>query len=146
VPDAPVWTYFPRKDAVIAKLDVQTPFWKMPLCLWVKRFSAWPFSGCIMSAAFDHSKAPYFQGFVENQVRGSRNEVCFVHHGANGLLHWRELENFQALLPADKTADDLVEFVVKMPVPVHGPRVTGVQKGKTRGTGTSWRSTRMIGR
>lgn len=114
-PDAPVWTYFPRKDAIIDKLDAQTEFWKMPLWLWVKHFSGWPFNGYIMSAAFDHNKAPFFQSFVEVQVRNSRDEVSFLPHGANGRLRWGDLENYQALLPEGKTADDLVEFVVKMP-------------------------------
>jgi uncharacterized membrane protein HdeD (DUF308 family) len=114
-PDLPVWTYFPRKDAVTRKLDAQTPFWKMPLWLWVRDFSAWPLSGYIMSAAFDHNKAPFFQSFVEIQVHNSKDEVCFVPHGANGPLHWRDLENFQALLPPGKTEDDRVEFIVKMP-------------------------------
>jgi hypothetical protein len=113
-PAVPVWTYFPRKDAVIAKLDAQTPAWKMPVWLWVKHYSAWPFSGYIMSAAFDHNKAPFFQSFVEVQVRNSKNEVRFLPHGANGRLRWRELENFRALLPAGKTKDDDVEFVIKM--------------------------------
>ena len=68
-----------------------------------------------MSAAFDHTKAPYFQSFVEVQVLYSKNEVHFLPHGANGRLHWRELENFRALMPAGKTADDPVEFIIKMP-------------------------------
>jgi uncharacterized membrane protein HdeD (DUF308 family) len=114
-PDLPVWTYFPRKDAIIDKLDAQTPFWKMPLWLWLKHFSAWPFSGYIMSAAFDHNKAPYFQSFVEIQVLNSKDEVRFLPHSANGLLRWRDLENFQALMPAGKTEDDRVEFIIKMP-------------------------------
>ena len=114
-PDLPVWTYFPRKDAVTAKLDAQTPLWKMPLWFWVKHFSAWPFSGYIMSAAFDHTQAPFFQSFVEVQVRNSKGEVGLLPHGANGRLRWGELENFQALLPAGKTADDPVEFTIKMP-------------------------------
>lgn len=114
-PDAPIWTYFPRKDAVTAKLDAQTPTWKMPLWLWVKHLSAWPFTGYIMSAAFDHNQAPYFQSFVEIQVLNSKNEVRFLPRGANGRLRWRELENFQALMPSGKAADDLVEFVIKMP-------------------------------
>jgi hypothetical protein len=53
-----IWTYFPRKDAIVTKLDAQTPLWKMPLWLWVRDFSGWPFSGYILSAAFDHNKAP----------------------------------------------------------------------------------------
>jgi hypothetical protein len=114
-PDASPWTYFPSKDAVIAKLDAQTPVWKMPLWLWVKHFSAWPFSGYIMSAAFDHTKAPYFQSFIEVQVRGSKDEVAFLPHGAGGRLRWRDLENYRALMPAGKTGEDPVEFIVKMP-------------------------------
>jgi uncharacterized membrane protein HdeD (DUF308 family) len=109
------WTYFPRKDAIIDKLDVQTPRWKMPLWLWVKHFSAWPLNGYIMSAAFDHTRAPFFQSFVEVQVCNSKYEVRFLPHGANGRLRWRELENFEAFLPAGKTAGDYVEFVVPMP-------------------------------
>jgi hypothetical protein len=114
-PALPVWTYFPRKDAVIDKLDVQTPAWKMPLWLWVKHFSAWPLSGYIMSAAFDHNRAPYFQSFVEVQVYPSKDEVRFLPHGANGRLRWGDLENFRALMPAGKAESDPVEFVVTMP-------------------------------
>jgi uncharacterized membrane protein HdeD (DUF308 family) len=115
IPDTQLWTYFPRKDAVTEKLDAQTPVWKMPLWLWVKHFSAWPFTAYIMSAAFDHNRAPFFQSFVEVKVRNSKNEVCFIPHSANGPLRWRDLENFQALKPPDKTEDDPVEFVIKMP-------------------------------
>jgi uncharacterized membrane protein HdeD (DUF308 family) len=114
-PDLPLWTYYPRKDAVIAKLDAQTPLWKMPLWLWVKHFSAWPFNGYIMSAAFDHNKAPFFQSFVEVQVHNSKDEVRFLPHSAKGRMRWRELENFAAWMPAGKTADDYVEFIIKMP-------------------------------
>jgi uncharacterized membrane protein HdeD (DUF308 family) len=114
-PDLPVWTYFPRKDAVTAKLDAQTPAWKMPLWLWVKHFRAWPLSGYIMSAAFDHNKAPFLQSFVEVQVRGSKGEVRLLPHGANGRLRWRDLENFRALMPPAKSDADLVEFIIKLP-------------------------------
>jgi uncharacterized membrane protein HdeD (DUF308 family) len=114
-PDLPIWTYFPRKDAIINKLDAQTPFWKMPLWLWVKHLSGWPLSGYILSAAFDHNQAPFFQSFVEVRVLNSKDEVRFIPHGANGRLRWRDLENFQALMPAGKTENDVVEFIVKMP-------------------------------
>ena len=89
----------------------------MPLWLWVKHASAWPFSGYIMSAAFDHNNAPYFQSFVEIQVLNSKDEVRFLPHGANGRLRWRDLENFHALMPAGEAEDNPVEFVVKMPPP-----------------------------
>jgi uncharacterized membrane protein HdeD (DUF308 family) len=114
-PDLPVWTYFPRKDAIIAKLDAQTPIWKRPVWLWVKHLSGWPFSGYILSAAFDHNKAPYFQSFMKVQVHNSKDEVHLLPHGANGQLRWRDLENFEALMPAGKSEDDPVEFIIKMP-------------------------------
>jgi uncharacterized membrane protein HdeD (DUF308 family) len=114
-PALPIWTYFPRIDTITAKLDAQTPAWKMPLWLWVKHLSGWPFNGYIMSAAFDHNQAPFFQSFVEIQVLGSKDEVRFLPHDANGRLKWRQLENFQAVMPPGKTADDDVAFTVKMP-------------------------------
>ncbi len=115
--ELPVWTYYPRKDAVIDKLDAQTPLWKMPLWLWVKHLSGWPFSGYILSAAFDHNKAPYFQSFVEVQVLNSKQEVRILPYGSNGRLIWRDLENFQALMPGGKTEEDYAEFIIKMPPP-----------------------------
>lgn len=119
-PDQPatqIWTYFPRKDAVIAKLDQQTPLWKMPLWLWVKHLSGWPFNGYIMSAAFDHSRAPFFQSFVEVQVSNSQNEVRIIPHCATGRLRWQDLQNFESLLPAGQTREDLVEFIIPMTKP-----------------------------
>jgi uncharacterized membrane protein HdeD (DUF308 family) len=113
--DLPVWTYYPRKDAVTDKLDAQTPLWKKPLWLWVKHLSGWPFSGYILSAAFDHNKAPYFQSFVEVKVLNSKDEVRFLPHSANGPLRWCDLENFQAVMPVGKTDKDFVEFIIKMP-------------------------------
>jgi uncharacterized membrane protein HdeD (DUF308 family) len=112
--DVPLWTHFPRTDAIIAKLDDQTPAWKWPLWLWVRDYSGWPFNGYIMSAAFDHNKAPFFQSFVEVQVLNSKDEVRLIARGANGPLGWRDLENFRAVIPAGKAEDDPVEFIVKM--------------------------------
>jgi hypothetical protein len=67
-----------------------------------------------MSAAFDHNKVPFFQSFVEVRVRNSKNEVRFLPYSANGRLHWRDLENFRAFLPAGQSEDDPVAFIVKM--------------------------------
>jgi hypothetical protein len=111
------WMYFPRKDAVTAKLDDQTPLWKTPLWLWVKHFSGWPFNGYIMSAAFDHTRAPFFQSFVEVQVSNTKNEVRILPHGAAGRLRWRDLQNFESLMPAGKAEGDFVEFIIPMTRP-----------------------------
>jgi hypothetical protein len=106
--------YFPRKDFVIDKLDRETPFWKAPLWAWVKYLHAWPLSVEPMAGAFVYSRAPYLQSFVEVRVENSKNQVRFVPHGANGVLHWGELDTFGALQPAGKTGEDPVEFVFPM--------------------------------
>ncbi len=111
------WIYFPRKEAVIEKLDQQTPFWKMPLWLWVKHLSGWPFNGYIMSAAFDHTRAPFFQSFVEVQVSNSKSEVRILPYGATGRLRWRELQNYECLIPVGKRQEDFVEFVIPLTRP-----------------------------
>jgi hypothetical protein len=111
------WMYFPRKDAVTAKLDEQTPLWKTPLWLWVKHFSGWPFNGYIMSAAFDHTRAPFFQSFVEVQVSNTTSEVRILPHGAAGRLRWRDLQNFESLMPAGNAEGDFVEFIIPMTRP-----------------------------
>jgi hypothetical protein len=38
--------------------------------------------------------------------------VRFVLHGANGPLRWRDVQAAGDVKPADKTDDDVVEFVV----------------------------------
>jgi hypothetical protein len=48
-------------------------------------------------------------------LRNSKGKVALIPHGANGPLRWRELENYRVLMPAGKTADDHVEFLIKMP-------------------------------
>lgn len=111
------WTYYPSKDAVIAKLDAQTPFWKMPLWLWVKHLSGWPFNGYIMSAAFEHARAPFFQSFVEVQVDNVKNEVHILPQCASGRLRWLDLQNFEALMPPGKVKEDFVEFIIPMTRP-----------------------------
>jgi len=115
-PAVPNCAFFPRTDAVIAKLDRETPAWKMPLWLWVKYLRAWPFTAEALAGAFDYGKAPYFQSFVEVRVEVSANRVRLIPRGPNGPLRWRELETFGAVMPTGKTADDLVEFVIPMPV------------------------------
>ena len=113
-PAVPKWTYFPRKDDLIAKMDSQMPVWKMPLWLWVKHFQAWPAKAETLAGAFHYSRAPFFQSFVEVQVAGSKNEVRLIPHGTNGRLRWRDLENYPAIMPPGFTADDEAAFIVPM--------------------------------
>jgi uncharacterized membrane protein HdeD (DUF308 family) len=114
-PSVPDCAYFPEKAAVVAKLDRDTPFWKMPLWLWAKYLRAWPATAETTAAAFDYSRAPFFQSFVEVRVEGSANHVRLIPHSATGPLRWRELQTFGAIMPPGKMATDFVEFVVPMP-------------------------------
>jgi len=107
--------YFPRTDAVIAKLDRDTPAWKMPLWLWAKKLHAWPATAETLAGAFDYSRAPFFQSFVEIRVESSANRIRLIPHGANGPLRWCDLETFGTIMPAGKSRDDFVEFAVPMP-------------------------------
>jgi hypothetical protein len=67
-----------------------------------------------MAGAFVYSQAPYFQSFVEVRVENTKTQLCLVPHGANGPLHWRDLETFGALMPKGKTGGDAVEFIIPM--------------------------------
>src|SRR5947209_4837456 len=99
IPDC---AFFPRTDAVIAKLDRDTPAWKMPLWLWAKELRGWPASAEALAGAFDYSRAPFFQSFVEIRVESSANRVCLIPHGASGPLRWRDLQTFGAIMPPGK--------------------------------------------
>lgn len=112
VPDC---AYFPRRDFLIDKLDRETPTWKVPLWQWTKHLKAWPFTAETLAPAFDYNRAPYIQSFIEVRVEGSKDRVRLIPHGARGPLRWRELDSFGALVPAEKSGDDIVEFIVPMP-------------------------------
>ncbi len=113
-PAVPDCAFYPRKDFLIDKLDRETPAWKKPLWLWVKHLRAWPATAETVAGAFVYSRAPYLQSFVEIWVENSKDQVRLIPRGARGPLRWRELETFGALMPAGKTGEDAVEFVVPM--------------------------------
>jgi uncharacterized membrane protein HdeD (DUF308 family) len=113
-PAVPNCAFYPRRDFVIDKLDRQTPAWKMPLWMWVKHLHAWPLTSESVAAAFTYSRAPFFQSFVEVRVENSKDQVRLIPHGANGPLHWQDLEVFGTPRPADKTNNDPVEFTIPM--------------------------------
>ena len=65
------YAFYPRTDAVAAKLSQETPWWKWPAWWWVRRFGAWPFSVEALSAVFDFNRAPFYQSFMEVRVERS---------------------------------------------------------------------------
>lgn len=111
--------HYPRADAVIAKLDQQTPLWKQPIWFWVKRLGAWPSSPEGMAAAFDYNAAPFFQSFMEVRVERSTGVVRLLLHGANGPLRWRDLQVYGQVVPEGEDGEACVEFRFDLP-PVAG--------------------------
>lgn len=108
------YAFYPRTDAVSAKLDAETPFWKWPAWWWVKRFGAWPFSVEALSAVFDFNRAPFFQSFVEVRVERSRNRVVFAVIGVDGPLRGRDIQAGGWGDPAGLAGDAPVEIAVPM--------------------------------
>ena len=106
------YAFYPRTDAVAAKLDSETPFWKWPAWWWVRRFGAWPFSVEALSAVFDFNRAPFFQSFVEVRVERSQRRVVFAVIGVDGPLRWRDLQFGGGVGAAPPDAP--VEIVVPM--------------------------------
>jgi hypothetical protein len=113
-PAIPDCAFYPRKDFLLHKLDRETPAWKTPLWLWVKHLHAWPLTAESMAGAFMYNRAPYLQSFVEVRVENSKDRVRLIPHSASGPLRWRELETFGEVMPAGKTGDNPVEFMIPM--------------------------------
>ena len=116
-PPVPDCAYYPRTDDLIAKLDSQTPGWKLPLWWWVKRLGAWPSSPEAIAGAFDFNRAPFFQSFVEVKVEGSANRVRIIPYGVKGPLRWQDLQCFGAVVPVGQSERDIAEFVFSLAEP-----------------------------
>jgi hypothetical protein len=112
-PDVSQFAFYPRTDAVTAKLDAQTPSWKWPAWWWVKRVGAWPFSPEALSAVFDFNRAPFFQSLVEVRVERSSGRVVFALLGVNGPLTWADLQT-GGLRDSELAGDRPVEIVVPL--------------------------------
>ncbi len=106
--------YYPRADAVIAKLDEQTPPWKRPVWFWVKRLGGWPLSCESLASAFDFNHAPFFQSFVEVRVEGSAGVVRLIPQGVDGPLRWRDFQLHGQVMPPGKSEDETVEFTLTL--------------------------------
>ncbi|MBL8818042.1 MAG: metallophosphoesterase [Planctomyces sp.] len=124
-PEQPVtdaWSYYPRRDAVISKIEATTPFWKRPVWIWTKEMGGWPFSAEWLSAAFDVNAAPFYQSFVEVRVEPSQQRLRIVPHGIHGPLRRRDFDSSDTkpdlkneIESSDDQENDLVEWVIPMP-------------------------------
>ena len=113
-PPTPEWAFYPRRDALLDKIDPRTPWWKRPAWWWTKHHKAWPFSTEHLSALFDYNVAPFFQSFVQVRVEASSGRVRLLPYGVNGRLRWRDLSRSPILSATSGGADDFAEWVVPM--------------------------------
>ena len=113
-PPTEEWAFYPGRDALVAKTDARTPWWKRPAWVWTRNYHAWPFSSEWMSALFDYNVSPFFQSFVEVRVERSANRIRIWPYGVHGRLRWRELSRSPVLTAATGGADDFVEWAVAM--------------------------------
>lgn len=113
-PDVPDFAYYPRGDAVNAKLDRETPFWKYPFLLWMRQLGGYPFDSEMVSGAFDFNSAPFFQSFVEVRVERSQNRVRFLLYGVNGPLSWRDIQASPSLIPPGTSPDSPAGFIAPL--------------------------------
>lgn len=108
------YAFYPRTDQLTEKIVNEAPGWKLPFLWWMQYLGGYPFDSEMVSGAFDFNRAPYFQSFLEVSVEPSQNRVRFLLHGTNGPLRWRDIQVAGSVKPADKTDDDLVEFIAPM--------------------------------
>lgn len=114
-PPTAEWAYYPPRDALVAKVDARTPWWKRPAWWWTTRLHAWPFSAEFMSALFDYNVAPFFQSFVEVRVERSAHRVRLLPYGVHGRLRWSDLAHSAiSAAPAGAAAGDVAEWIVPM--------------------------------
>jgi uncharacterized membrane protein HdeD (DUF308 family) len=108
------YAFYPRTDELTAKINRETPSWKMPFYWWMKWLHGYPFDSEMVSGAFDFNRAPFFQSFVEVSVERSNNRVRFLLYDAGGQLRWRDIQTSGQVKPADKSENDFVEFSAPM--------------------------------
>jgi hypothetical protein len=103
--------HYPRADAIVRKLNEETPTLKRPLWRWVRDWHAWPMTSEAMASAFNYNRAPFYQSFMEVRVERSKNRVRLLLHSADGQLRWKDL--YRSGPPGGAPSpDDFVEFVV----------------------------------
>jgi len=113
-PVAPDYAFYPRTDELTAKIRRESPYWKLPFLVWLRALGGYPFDSEMVSGAFDFNYAPFFQSFLEVNVERSQKRVRLQLYGVNGPLRWRDIQVGGQVKPADKTDDDLVEFIAPL--------------------------------
>jgi len=104
------WAFYPATAPIVAKIEANNPFWKVPLWWWTRDLKAWPSAPEWLSAAFDYNVAPFFQSFFEVRVEPSAGRVRLLPWGVHGRLRWADLATSEGLRPADTPVDAPVEW------------------------------------
>lgn len=107
--------FYPRRDAIVAKLDREVPLWKRPLWWWTRTFGGWPSNTETLASAFASNQAPFYQSFCEVRVEPSSGVVRVRPYGANGRLRWSELQLYGNQAQLGQKQDEYVEWVIPMP-------------------------------
>jgi uncharacterized membrane protein HdeD (DUF308 family) len=113
-PPTEEWAFYPGREALVAKVDARTPWWKRPAWVWTRNYHAWPFSSEWMSALFDYNVSPFFQSFVEVRVERSANRIRLWPYGVHGRLRWRDLSRSAALKAGNGGPDDFAEWLIPL--------------------------------
>jgi Calcineurin-like phosphoesterase len=115
-PDAPAtsaWAYYPKREDVVAKIAIHSPWWKRPAWIWTREFGAWPASAEWLSAMFDYNVAPFFQSFVMVTVDSASRRLTITPWGIHGPLKWRDLSRSPEAAPDGASPQQEVEWVVQ---------------------------------
>jgi 3',5'-cyclic AMP phosphodiesterase CpdA len=108
------WAFYPETQAVMAKIQAETPWWKRPAWWWTRQLGAWPFSAEWLSAVFDYNVAPFFQSFVEVRVERSTRQIRLRPYGIHGRLTWGDFASSESIRPPGATRATAVEWSVPM--------------------------------
>jgi 3',5'-cyclic AMP phosphodiesterase CpdA len=112
-PDVANWAYYPKRDEVMDKIAIYTPWWKWPAWVWTRTFGAWPSSPEWLSAMFDYNVAPFFQSFVVVSVDPAAKQVTLRPWGIHGPLTWKDFDRAERAVPPGVALDRPVEWIVK---------------------------------
>jgi len=108
------WAHYPTYDAVAAKIEALTPWWKRPAWWWTRQFGGWPTTAEWLSAMFDYNVEPFFQSFIEVKVEPSAHRIRLIPHGVNGPLTLGDVATSASFRPTGATVQTPLEWIVPM--------------------------------
>jgi len=102
--------FYPKEEKIVEKLNSETPWWKKPVWVWTRDYSAWPFTAETMAPSFNFNKAPFYQSFMEIRYEGSKGQIVLIPYGNSGPLSWKDLQMFGNVIPDNQDENNPAEF------------------------------------